>query len=77
MNFKLIKNFSQIGKEYDTLSKHSPKIPPPAPSARAYTSPLIDLFNNPATVAQNSQRINNSTGKIFSLISFKMPFKMF
>ncbi|XP_066198412.1 BAR/IMD domain-containing adapter protein 2-like 1 [Saccopteryx leptura] len=27
---------------------------PPAPSARANTSPLIDMFNNPATVAQNS-----------------------
>ncbi|XP_023511038.1 BAR/IMD domain-containing adapter protein 2-like 1 isoform X1 [Equus asinus] len=56
-----IERSNMIGKEYDTLSKHSPKIPPPAPSARAYTSPLIDLFNNPATVAQNSQRINNST----------------
>ncbi|XP_053782340.1 BAR/IMD domain-containing adapter protein 2-like 1 isoform X2 [Desmodus rotundus] len=27
---------------------------PPAPSARANTSPLVDMFNNPATVAQNS-----------------------
>ncbi|KAM5213752.1 BAR/IMD domain-containing adapter protein 2-like 1 [Hipposideros larvatus] len=27
---------------------------PPAPSARANTSPLIDMFNNPATVALNS-----------------------
>lgn len=27
---------------------------PPAPSARANTSPLIDMFNNPAAVAQNS-----------------------
>ncbi|KAF6280456.1 BAR/IMD domain containing adaptor protein 2 like 1 [Rhinolophus ferrumequinum] len=27
---------------------------PPAPSARANTSPLIDMFNNPATVARNS-----------------------
>ncbi|XP_045316953.1 brain-specific angiogenesis inhibitor 1-associated protein 2-like protein 1 isoform X3 [Leopardus geoffroyi] len=34
---------------------------PPAPSARAYTSPLIDMFNNPTAVAQNSERIKNST----------------
>ncbi|XP_039082008.1 brain-specific angiogenesis inhibitor 1-associated protein 2-like protein 1 isoform X2 [Hyaena hyaena] len=34
---------------------------PPAPSARAYTSPLIDMFNNPTTVAQNSEKIKNST----------------
>ncbi|XP_045677596.1 brain-specific angiogenesis inhibitor 1-associated protein 2-like protein 1 isoform X1 [Phyllostomus hastatus] len=44
---------SVVGKDYDTLSKHSPKVPP-APSTRANTSPLIDMFNNPATAAQNS-----------------------
>ncbi|XP_045397280.1 brain-specific angiogenesis inhibitor 1-associated protein 2-like protein 1 isoform X2 [Lemur catta] len=41
------------------VGKYSPKMPP-APSGRAYTSPLIDMFNNPATVTQNSERINNS-----------------
>ncbi|KAM5131285.1 BAR/IMD domain-containing adapter protein 2-like 1 [Callospermophilus lateralis] len=56
----MIERSNMIGKDYDTLSNHSPKMPP-APSARAYTSPLIDMFNNPATVAQNSEKINNST----------------
>ncbi|XP_045731768.1 brain-specific angiogenesis inhibitor 1-associated protein 2-like protein 1 isoform X1 [Mirounga angustirostris] len=56
----MIERSSMVGKDYDTLSKYSPKVPP-APSARAYTSPLIDMFNNPATVGQNSERIKNST----------------
>ncbi|XP_029804185.1 brain-specific angiogenesis inhibitor 1-associated protein 2-like protein 1 [Suricata suricatta] len=56
----MIERSHMVGKDYDTLSKYSPKVPP-APSARAYTSPLIDMFNNPATVAQNSERIKNST----------------
>ncbi|XP_007537634.2 brain-specific angiogenesis inhibitor 1-associated protein 2-like protein 1 isoform X2 [Erinaceus europaeus] len=59
----MVERSSMVGKEYDTLSKHSPKMPL-APSARAYSGPLIDMFNNPATVAQNSQnseRTNNST----------------
>lgn len=56
---KILKDFSQVEKDHDTLSKYSPKVPP-APSARANTSPLIDMFNNPATGAQNS-------GKIFLL----------
>lgn len=49
-----------VGRDYDTLSKYSPKIPS-APSARATTSPLVDMFNNPAAVAQNSEKIQNST----------------
>ncbi|XP_076996717.1 BAR/IMD domain-containing adapter protein 2-like 1 [Tamandua tetradactyla] len=56
----MIERSSMSGDDYDTLSNCSPKMPP-APSARAYTSPLIDMFNNPATVAQNSERINNLT----------------
>nr|XP_051694961.1 brain-specific angiogenesis inhibitor 1-associated protein 2-like protein 1 isoform X9 [Oryctolagus cuniculus] len=56
----MIERSSVVGKDYDTLSKHSPKMPP-APSARAYTSPLIDMFNNPATVTQSSEKTNNST----------------
>ncbi|KAI5945423.1 BAR/IMD domain-containing adapter protein 2-like 1 isoform X1 [Manis javanica] len=51
---------SVVRQDFDTLSKYSPKMPP-APSAKAYTSPLIDMFNNPVTVAQNSERITNST----------------
>ncbi|XP_053069293.1 brain-specific angiogenesis inhibitor 1-associated protein 2-like protein 1 isoform X1 [Acinonyx jubatus] len=56
----MIERSNMVGKDYDTLSKYSPKVPP-APSARAYTSPLIDMFNNPTAVAQNSERIKNST----------------
>ncbi|XP_003798939.2 brain-specific angiogenesis inhibitor 1-associated protein 2-like protein 1 [Otolemur garnettii] len=56
----MIERSNMVGKEYDTLSKYSPKMPP-APSGKAYTSPLIDMFNNPAIVTQNSDRTNNST----------------
>ena len=62
---KLIRDFLQVGQDCDSLSKYPPKIPA-APSARALTSPLIDLFKNPATVAQNSERKNNLTGELFS-----------
>uniref|UniRef100_A0A4W2G1Y0 BAR/IMD domain containing adaptor protein 2 like 1 n=1 Tax=Bos indicus x Bos taurus TaxID=30522 RepID=A0A4W2G1Y0_BOBOX len=57
----MIERSSMVGQDCDSLSKYPPKIPA-APSARALTSPLIDLFKNPATVAQNSERKNNLTG---------------
>lgn len=44
---------SAVGRDCDTLSQHSPRVPP-APSTRANTSPLIDMFNNPATASQTS-----------------------
>uniref|UniRef100_A0A8D0VHT9 BAR/IMD domain-containing adapter protein 2-like 1 n=1 Tax=Sus scrofa TaxID=9823 RepID=A0A8D0VHT9_PIG len=56
----VVERSSVVGRDYDTLSKYSPKIPS-APSARATTSPLVDMFNNPAAVAQNSEKIQNST----------------
>lgn len=56
----MIERSEMIGKDYGTLSKFSPKMPP-APSVKAYTSPLIDMFNNPATAAQSSEKTNNST----------------
>ncbi|KAG8513670.1 Brain-specific angiogenesis inhibitor 1-associated protein 2-like protein 1 [Galemys pyrenaicus] len=56
----MIERSNMVGKDYDTLSKYSPKVPP-APSARAYISPLVDMFNNPSVVAQNSERINTSS----------------
>ncbi|XP_014318870.1 brain-specific angiogenesis inhibitor 1-associated protein 2-like protein 1 [Myotis lucifugus] len=49
----MVQRSSVAGKDYDTLSKYPPKVPP-APSGRVVTSPLIDMFNNPATAAQNS-----------------------
>nr|XP_033819120.1 brain-specific angiogenesis inhibitor 1-associated protein 2-like protein 1 isoform X2 [Geotrypetes seraphini] len=38
---------------YDTLSRSSPKLPP-APTSKAHTSPLVDMFNNPSTVQKAS-----------------------
>ncbi|XP_045140416.1 brain-specific angiogenesis inhibitor 1-associated protein 2-like protein 1 [Echinops telfairi] len=60
LSTRLTEDFPQVGKDYDTLSKYSPKMTP-ATSTKAYSGPLIDMFNNPATVAQNSERTNNST----------------
>ncbi|XP_062947249.1 brain-specific angiogenesis inhibitor 1-associated protein 2-like protein 1 [Cynocephalus volans] len=62
----MIERRNMVGKDYDTLSKYSLKMPP-APSAKAYTSPLIDMFNNPTTVAQNSEKMNNSTAIMATL----------
>ena len=37
---------------------------PPAPTGRAYTSPLVDMFNNPATVPKtSSEKLSNSAGE--------------
>ncbi|XP_006859919.1 PREDICTED: brain-specific angiogenesis inhibitor 1-associated protein 2-like protein 1 [Chrysochloris asiatica] len=56
----MIERSSMAGKDnYDTLSKYSPKMLPAVP-AKPYSGPLIDMFNNPATVTQNSERMNNS-----------------
>ncbi|KAM6156103.1 BAR/IMD domain-containing adapter protein 2-like 1 [Rhynchocyon petersi] len=57
----MMERSSLVGKEYDTLSKYTPKMPPPAPAAKAYTGPLIDMFNNPATAAQNPEKTNHAT----------------
>ncbi|XP_074063216.1 BAR/IMD domain-containing adapter protein 2-like 1 isoform X1 [Macrotis lagotis] len=51
----MIERSSLVGKDYDTLPKYSPKMPP----ARAYASPLADMFNNPAAVPKTSERLNN------------------
>ncbi|KAM5229073.1 BAR/IMD domain-containing adapter protein 2-like 1 [Ctenodactylus gundi] len=56
----MIERSSMVEKDYDTLSKYPPKIPPATP-ARAYSSPLIDMFNNPAAVTQNPEKISSST----------------
>lgn len=56
----MIKRSNMDEKEYDSLSNYSPKMPP-ATSAKDYTSPLVDMFNNPATVAPKSEKINNAT----------------
>ncbi|XP_053512937.1 brain-specific angiogenesis inhibitor 1-associated protein 2-like protein 1 isoform X2 [Artibeus jamaicensis] len=49
----MVERSNAVGKDYDTLSRCSPKVPP-APSTRANTSPLVDMFNNPATATQSA-----------------------
>ncbi|XP_036913722.1 brain-specific angiogenesis inhibitor 1-associated protein 2-like protein 1 isoform X2 [Sturnira hondurensis] len=48
-----VERSNMVGKDCNTLSRHSPKVPP-APSTRANTSPLIDMFNDPATATQKA-----------------------
>lgn len=37
---------------------------PPAPTVRAFTSPLVDMFNNPPAVPKvPSERLSNSAGE--------------
>ncbi|ETE63934.1 Brain-specific angiogenesis inhibitor 1-associated protein 2-like protein 1, partial [Ophiophagus hannah] len=51
---------SEVGNNYDSLRRHSPKVPP-APPGRAYTSPLVDMFNNPPVVPKtSSEKLSNA-----------------
>ncbi|KAM7091096.1 BAR/IMD domain-containing adapter protein 2-like 1 isoform 2-T2 [Ciconia maguari] len=50
----------QIGNDFYPHHENASKVPP-APTGRAYTSPLVDMFNNPATVPKtSSEKLNNS-----------------
>ncbi|NWR68196.1 BI2L1 protein, partial [Bucorvus abyssinicus] len=42
-----------IGSDFYPHHENASKVPP-APAGRAYTSPLVDMFNNPATVPKTS-----------------------
>ncbi|KAM4632378.1 BAR/IMD domain-containing adapter protein 2-like 1 [Discoglossus pictus] len=44
---------AMMGKDYDTISKTSLTLPP-APTTRAQTSPLVDMFNNPPAPTRTS-----------------------
>lgn len=44
---------------------------PPAPTGRAYISPLVDMFNNPATVPKTSSERLNSTGECHFVANYK------
>ncbi|KAG8145668.1 putative Brain-specific angiogenesis inhibitor 1-associated protein [Naja naja] len=56
----MIERNNLVGNNYDSLRRHSPKVPP-APSGRAYTSPLVDMFNNPPVVPKTtSEKLNNA-----------------
>nr|XP_056722390.1 brain-specific angiogenesis inhibitor 1-associated protein 2-like protein 1 [Euleptes europaea] len=57
----MIERNNMVGKDYDSLRRNSAQVPP-APTVRAYTSPLVDMFNNPAAVPKaTSESLNNST----------------
>ncbi|XP_033022370.1 brain-specific angiogenesis inhibitor 1-associated protein 2-like protein 1 isoform X1 [Lacerta agilis] len=57
----MIERSSMLGNNYDSLHRSSPRVPP-APTGRAYTSPLVDMFNNPSMAPKApSERLNHST----------------
>ncbi|XP_054849257.1 brain-specific angiogenesis inhibitor 1-associated protein 2-like protein 1 isoform X1 [Eublepharis macularius] len=56
----MIERNSMVGNDYESLHRNSPQVPP-APTVRAYTSPLVDMFNNPAAPKAPSERLNHST----------------
>ncbi|KAJ6659767.1 hypothetical protein lerEdw1_018483 [Lerista edwardsae] len=53
----MIERRSMVGNNYDSLSRNSAKVPP-APAGRAFTSPLVDMFN---PTKASSEISNNST----------------
>uniref|UniRef100_A0A8D0F4E0 BAR/IMD domain-containing adapter protein 2-like 1 n=1 Tax=Strix occidentalis caurina TaxID=311401 RepID=A0A8D0F4E0_STROC len=62
----MIERNTMIGNVYPHHENAS-KVPP-APTGRAYTSPLVDMFNNPATVPKTfSEKLNNSNSDDASL----------
>ncbi|XP_048351340.1 brain-specific angiogenesis inhibitor 1-associated protein 2-like protein 1 [Sphaerodactylus townsendi] len=57
----MIERNSTMGKDFNSLHRNSNQVPP-APTVRAYTSPLVDMFNNPAAAPKaSSERLNPST----------------
>lgn len=57
----MIERNTMIGNDFYTYENAS-KVPP-APTGRAYISPLVDMFNNPAAVPKTSSERLNSTEK--------------
>ncbi|XP_072839085.2 BAR/IMD domain-containing adapter protein 2-like 1 [Pogona vitticeps] len=57
----MIERNSVIGNDYGSLHRNSPKVPP-APTGRAFTSPLVDMFNIPPVAPKApSEKLNHST----------------
>lgn len=53
----------QIGNDFYPHQENASKVPP-APTGRAYTSPLVDMFNNPTTAPKApSEKLNHSAGE--------------
>ncbi|XP_047921525.2 BAR/IMD domain-containing adapter protein 2-like 1 [Anser cygnoides] len=56
----MIERNTMIGNDSYTHYENASKVPP-APTGRAYISPLVDMFNNPATVPKtSSERLNSA-----------------
>uniref|UniRef100_A0A0B8RYF7 BAR/IMD domain-containing adapter protein 2-like 1 n=1 Tax=Philothamnus irregularis TaxID=1899461 RepID=A0A0B8RYF7_9SAUR len=56
----MIERNNLVGNNYDSLRRHSPQVPP-APPGRAYTSPLVDMFNNPPVAPKtSSEKLTNA-----------------
>ncbi|XP_062999130.1 brain-specific angiogenesis inhibitor 1-associated protein 2-like protein 1 [Elgaria multicarinata webbii] len=60
----MLERNSMVGNSYDSLHRNYPKVPP-APTGRAYTSPLVDMFNNPPMAPKAPlERLNHSTDHV-------------
>ncbi|NXH44728.1 BI2L1 protein, partial [Dicaeum eximium] len=56
----MVKRNALIGNDFYPHQENASKVPP-APTGRAYTSPLVDMFNNPATAPKApSEKLNHS-----------------
>ncbi|NXN77430.1 BI2L1 protein, partial [Bombycilla garrulus] len=56
----MVKRNTLIGNDFHPHQENASKVPP-APTGRAYTSPLVDMFNNPATAPKApNETLNHS-----------------
>ncbi|NXT85037.1 BI2L1 protein, partial [Zapornia atra] len=56
----MIERNTMIGNNFYPHHENTSKVPP-APTGRAYTSPLVDMFNNPATAPKaSSEKLHSS-----------------
>ncbi|NWW05241.1 BI2L1 protein, partial [Oreocharis arfaki] len=56
----MVKRNALIGNDFYPHQENASKVPP-APTGKAYTSPLVDMFNNPATAPKApSEKLNHS-----------------
>ncbi|KFW07078.1 Brain-specific angiogenesis inhibitor 1-associated protein 2-like 1, partial [Eurypyga helias] len=58
----MIERNTMIGSDFYAHHENASKVPP-APAGRAYTSPLVDMFNNPAAVPKTSSDKPNSAAE--------------
>ncbi|XP_014806838.1 PREDICTED: brain-specific angiogenesis inhibitor 1-associated protein 2-like protein 1 [Calidris pugnax] len=58
----MIERNTMIGNDFYPHYENASKVPP-APAGRAYTSPLVDMFNNPAAAPKTSSEKLSSSGE--------------